>query len=171
MDIERKIMKQSTLTPSSNSTAIFSPCRQYRYALIRSWNPKLGLVLFIGLNPSDANEYENDPTIRRCISFVRQWGFGGLIMVNLFAKVSSKPQVLYTTDDPIGHENNYYLQEMGKRAKLCIACWGNLGNYLSRDQEVVKLFPELYVLGVNSNGQPKHPLYIKKSQDYFLWNS
>lgn len=65
--------------------AEFSPCRRYRYVLWRTWDPAAGSVNFIGLNPSTADEQVDDPTIRCCIGFARDWGYGGLVMTNLFA--------------------------------------------------------------------------------------
>ncbi len=64
-------------------------CRKYRYSLTRSWNSAKGYVLFIGLNPSTADETIDDPTLRRCMNYAKDWGYGGLIMVNLFAYMST----------------------------------------------------------------------------------
>src|ERR1700691_893264 len=66
--------------------AVFSPCRRYRYALWREWGvlpgmPDKGYVLFVGLNPSTADETRDDATIRRCIAFAQAWGYSGLCMV------------------------------------------------------------------------------------------
>jgi hypothetical protein len=50
------------------ATAAFSPDRTFRYALERSWG--IGpTLLFIGLNPSTADEYTNDPTVTRCQNY------------------------------------------------------------------------------------------------------
>ena len=43
--------------------AYFSPDRKYRYQLTRIWHQHLPLAMCIGLNPSTANEAEDDPTI------------------------------------------------------------------------------------------------------------
>lgn len=66
------------------SGAEFSDCRTYRYALWRKWDWQgfANQVMFIGLNPSTADETEDDPTIRRCIRFAKDRGFGGLMMMN-----------------------------------------------------------------------------------------
>ncbi|MCB0280523.1 MAG: DUF1643 domain-containing protein, partial [Calditrichaeota bacterium] len=86
----------------TGSGARFSRDRRYRYALWRTWADGNDSVLFIGLNPSQADEKENDPTIRRCISFAQDWGFSGCIVVNLFAYCTAYPGELKTIADPIG---------------------------------------------------------------------
>jgi hypothetical protein len=51
----------------------------------------------------------NDPTIRRCINFAQDWGFGCVEIVNLFAYRTPYPQRLQQVVDPIGPKNNAYL--------------------------------------------------------------
>lgn len=79
--------------------AEFSPCKTYRYALWRRWSDAPP-VLFVMLNPSTANESQDDPTIRRCISFAKQWGHGGIIVGNLFAFRSPYPTDLSNSHRP-----------------------------------------------------------------------
>ena len=67
------------------SHAELSDCKRYRYVLYRTWDKNKREVMFIGLNPSTADEINDDITIRRCISYTKQWGYGGIIMSNLFA--------------------------------------------------------------------------------------
>ena len=71
--------------------ATFSSCRAYRYSLSRIWDKKKKLVLLIGLNPSTADEKVDDPTIRRCVNYAKNWGYGGFLMVNLFAYRTTLP--------------------------------------------------------------------------------
>lgn len=69
----------------SISGAIFSDnARNHRFALWRVWDKTLDNLFFIGLNPSTAEHYRDDPTIRRLIGFAKAWGFGGLFAGNLF---------------------------------------------------------------------------------------
>lgn len=143
--------------------AQFSNCRKYRYALWRTWEENAH-VMFIGLNPSTADETEDDPTIRRCINFAKYWGFGGIYMLNLFAFRATSPKDMMKAHDPIGSENNSYLQMYLNEAGLNIACWGNYGKYLNRGKKVIELLgrTNLSILGLTRNGQPKHPLYLKR---------
>ena len=142
--------------------ATFSSCRTYRYSLSRIWDKKKEYVLFIGLNPSTADEEVDDPTIRRCINYAKNWGYGGFIMVNLFAYRSTLPSKLKKVKYPIGSENDKYIVTLSKKADITVAVWGNNGNLYSRDKQVLSLIPSLMCLKINKSGQPAHPLYLKK---------
>ena len=155
-----------------NKNATFSDCRKYRYALSRTWNGKKKTILFIGLNPSTANEKIDDPTIRRCINYAQNWGYGSLLMVNLFAYRATLPSELKNVKNPIGNDNDLHILELSKKADLTVAAWGNEGFLLNRDKVVKKLIPNLMCLKINKSGQPSHPLYQKKNLKlikYSLW--
>lgn len=145
----------------------FSPCRKWRYTLWRKWDegffeePK-GYMMVIGLNPSTADETKDDPTIRRCIAFAKQWGYNGLCMTNIFAWRDTKPEDMRKAEDPIGPANNHWLVECAQNADLIVAAWGKHGTYLNRSKQVVELMPKgkLVCLKKNEDGSPQHPLYI-----------
>ena len=145
-----------------NKNATFSDCRKYRYALSRTWNGKKKTILFIGLNPSTANEKIDDPTIRRCINYAQNWGYASLLMVNLFAYRATLPSELKNVKNPIGNDNDLQIIELSKKADIAVAAWGNEGTLLNRDKEVKKILPNLMCLKINKSGQPAHPLYQKK---------
>lgn len=141
--------------------AILSEDRKYRYILSRTWDETKPTVLFIGLNPSTADENEDDPTIRRCINFAKSWGYDGLIMANLFAFRTTNPQGLYSEKNPVGSENDYYIKKFANKSEKIIACWGNHGRFNNRSQIVYELVDSLHCLDTNKSGEPKHPLYIR----------
>jgi hypothetical protein len=145
-----------------NKNATFSDCRKYRYALSRTWNGKKKTILFIGLNPSTADEKIDDPTIRRCIHYAQNWGYASLLMVNLFAYRATMPSELKNVKNPIGNDNDLHILELSKKADLAVAAWGNNGTLLNRDKEIKKILPNLMCLKINKSGQPAHPLYQKK---------
>lgn len=149
--------------------AVFSKCRKYRYLLTRQWDSTKPYVAFVGLNPSTADETLDDPTIRREINFSKEWGYGGLVKVNLFAFRATDPKDMKNALDPIGLENNDYLLYAGKQANLVVACWGNHGIYMGRGEQVKYMFEayfgEMITLchfGLTKSSQPKHPLYLKR---------
>jgi hypothetical protein len=141
-----------------NNGAQFSTCRQYRYALWRIWDESAGLVMFIGLNPSTAKEDKNDPTIERITGIVRHWGYGGFYMMNLFAIVSSKPEVLKTHPDPLG-DNDGWIEKIAPKCRMVVFAWGNFKEARERAEAMEAMFPNAHALYINKNGSPKHPLY------------
>jgi len=141
--------------------ATFSSCRTYRYSLSRVWDKKKKYVLFIGLNPSTANEEADDPTIRRCVNYAKDWGYGGFMMVNLFAYRTTLPSNLKKVKYPIGSKNDKYIVILSKKAVITVAAWGNNGNLYSRDKQVINLVSSLMCLKITKSGQPAHPLYLK----------
>ena len=143
--------------------ATFSSCRAYRYSLSRIWDKKKKYVMFIGLNPSTANEETDDPTIRRCANYAKDWGYGGFMMVNLFAYRTTLPSNLKKVKYPIGSENDKYIVILSKKADITVAVWGNNGNLYGRDKQVLDLIPSLMCLKINKSGQPAHPLYLTKN--------
>ena len=146
------------------SPATFSPCRSYRYSLWREWGEgSLGYAMFIGLNPSTADETRDDPTVRRCINFAKDWGFGALCMTNLFAFRATDPTVMKVQADPNGPENNATLKKLARDASVVVAAWGAHGSHMGRDKEVVAMLPGLKCLALTKDRLPKHPLYLLKT--------
>jgi hypothetical protein len=143
------------------SDAVLSECRAYRYALWRVWDDHKPYAMFIGLNPSTADEIEDDPTIRRCIQFAKFWGYGGLCMTNLFAFRATKPTDMKKALDPIGIENDQWLIKLANNAGVVVGAWGNDGAFQGRAGHVMALLPEISYLKLNISGQPSHPLYLK----------
>ncbi|MDJ0704991.1 MAG: DUF1643 domain-containing protein [Leptolyngbyaceae cyanobacterium MO_188.B28] len=144
--------------------AVIDSTGRYRYSLSRSWGAG-GSVGFIMLNPSKADDRQNDPTIRRCIRFAQAWGYGALEVVNLFAYRTAYPRELQQVADPTGVENDRCLLAAAQRAEILILAWGNWGGLMGRDRTVLTLLApyqsKLYCLGCNKFGQPRHLLYVK----------
>lgn len=145
--------------------AIFSPCRQYRYLLWRRWGEdwEANFAMFIGLNPSTADETKDDPTIRRCIAFAKSWGHSALLMANIFAYRATDPNVMKQQPDPIGADNDRYLLEYANKANVVIAAWGNHGTHNDRQAKVKALIPNLHCLKITAAGMPGHPLYLPQT--------
>ncbi len=158
----------------TKTSAIISKCGKYRYELTREWEsnfrradrPKS--VTFIMLNPSTADASEDDPTIRRCVSFAKAQNAIKLIVVNLFAyrtfSVSELKAVRYDTDI-IGPEYWDRLRKTLAKSETIVCAWGAHGSLLDQDALVYEYVKEthnwLFALTINSDGSPKHPLYIR----------
>jgi hypothetical protein len=144
--------------------AAFSPCRRYRYALGRTWDFDRKPVLFVGLNPSTADEELDDPTIRRCIGFARDWGYGGVLMGNLFAFRATDPSEMKRAVDPVGERGDHWLRQLTGMAGLVVASWGAHGEHRGRAQAIIDsgVLGSFTVLGLTKDGHPRHPLYMPK---------
>jgi hypothetical protein len=151
--------------PEQTAGAILSPDRLYRYALWRIWDHDLPRVNFVMMNPSTADERDDDPTIRRCVGFARAWGYGGVSVTNLFAYRATDPATLKAVADPIGPDNDREIAEEATIAKLVVCAWGEHGTLLGRAERVVSRLRELpgaspHYLKLNKSGSPAHPLYL-----------
>ena len=158
-------------------TAVFSPERTYRYSLERELDPgNHTSVLFIMLNPSTADEIENDPTIRRCMGFAKAWGFGRLLVANLFAFRATNPgDMMRPTVEPVGPDNDKHIIELARLVDLVVCAWGVNGSYGNRGLAVAKMLRDEGIkphhLGLTAKGFPSHPLYLKKSTQPQLWEA
>jgi hypothetical protein len=143
--------------------AAFSECGKYRYALWRIWNPELPFVMFIGLNPSTANQVDDDPTIRRVKRFAKDWGYGGVYMMNCFPFVTAYPkELVFGITEETTFRNYTWLINMSLRCSETIFAWGNFKELGKKDTApIIELFPKAKALQLNANGSPKHPLYVK----------
>lgn len=143
----------------------------YRYRLWRHWRRDAGAVLFVMLNPSTADAHSDDPTLRRCLSFARRWGYGGVEVVNLFAWRATDPRQLTLAPDPIGPRNDSIVAAAAAAARAVVVAWGAGGALGGRDQVVAALLRQHQprCLGVTAAGAPRHPLYVRADQRRLRW--
>lgn len=155
------------------STAIYSDCELYRYALTRTWDDTAGKVLFVMLNPSTATEVQNDPTVERCERRARALGFGAFRVCNIFAYRATDPRDMRAQDDPNGPDNDATIMDAAKWADTIVCAWGTHGEHMGRGPEMETLLRQqalpLSHLGLSKAGHPKHPLYISYSVQPVEW--
>jgi hypothetical protein len=146
----------------SPSGAKFSKCRRWRYLLWRCWDPQKPVANFLMLNPSTADEFQLDPSCTRALNYAERWGYGALIVTNVFGWRSTDPSQLKQVKDPVGRGNNAAIMRAAHEADLVVCAWGNHALHLERAQKVVDLLRgvQLHSLRVNGGGQPAHPLYL-----------
>lgn len=154
-------------------SAVISNCGKYRYRLDRKWDDGLCSMPIIMLNPSTADADLDDPTIRRCISFAKREGFGGIVVMNLFGFRATSPKEMLAAENPHGPENWNHLLEMISYAReineAILCAWGAHGVHgmAKRVQEYAKVNKvRLACLGKTSGGHPRHPLYVKGDQSF-----
>lgn len=148
--------------------AVISSCGQYRYALSWTWGPG-PRVNWCCLNPSRADATLNDPSFMRMVRFSQSWGYGGLIVTNLFAYRATDPRDMRAAADPIGEDNDFWIQTSSMNCALTVAGWGAGGAYLGRGVEVRRLLRDPHCLRVTKDGHPGHPLYLPASLRPVAW--
>lgn len=152
--------------------ASISHCKRYRFGLMRAWVPDAQrYVMFVGLNPSTADGMSDDPTMRRCIRFAKDWGYEGLWMGNLFAYRATNPADL-PADLALAvgpEQTDNWLRWMRSKSELCIAAWGAHPMAERRAGPVRELLGAVSALGLTKDGHPRHPLYLRADSQPFPW--
>ena len=136
--------------------AIFSSDRKDRFVLWRIWNRAKPIAMCIGINPSNANERNDDPTIRLLKIALKKLDFGGFIVTNLYSVVSSNKEVLLSKKGRV-KENLTYLKECGTYSEVVIFCWGSNKSITRVETKMIELFPDGKCFGKNSDNTPIHP--------------
>lgn len=149
------------------SDAFLSSDRRFRFWLLRVWDETLPVMCFVGLNPSTANEKDDDPTIIREMGFAKRDGFGGILKLNLYAFRATEPAMMWKAQkagiDVIGGVRNWsnalqgYAKQFG--CTTVVAAWGGGGK--KRGPDIAARWPDMKCFGMNADGTPKHPLYLK----------
>jgi hypothetical protein len=163
---------------AATGSAYLSADGVYRYSLTREIaDPQFGCldeddrggtVTFVGLNPSTADATQDDPTIRRCVRFAREWGFDRLKMVNLFAYRATNPDDLCRAvldgSHIVGPENDHVISLAFGGSDKIVAAWGAVTPMLAlRVYEFAETFGgwQMWALGLTKHGSPRHPLYMR----------
>lgn len=148
----------------------------YRWQLTRTWDYAEPVLAWIMLNPSTADAEKDDRTIGRCVSFARGWGYGGILVVNLFAARCTDPKKLPQFADPVGRGNDERLLDVALR-HVTVAAWGASVPHYWRHRpagvvaQIRAAGGELFHLGLTADGHPRHPLYVKGGTPLTRWAS
>ena len=166
-DLPTDLYAHLTIRETETSGAIFSTDESYRYLLRRHLDPEgEGHLVFIMLNPSTADDTEDDQTIRRCKGFAERAGYEWLSAANLFAWRATNRDVLPTVAEPVGQFNDRVIRTSLTTANRVIMAWGErkYAGLLGRSDAVRGLLKEsfdgAYHLGLTQDGEPRHPLYV-----------
>ncbi len=146
-------MQESTI----KRHALLSKDKKYRYSLKRIWDNDKPKVLFIMLNPSLADNYQDDPTIRRLIKFAKLYGYGGFYVGNLFSYITPYPSELLDKDLMFSKKNIHEIKKMTGLIKDVVYGWGNS---FEEPEWLKQIISNPKCFGKNKNKTPKHPLYL-----------
>lgn len=164
---------------STPSGAVLSTCERYRYVLWRWWDRTLPPLVVDMLNPSTADGSSNDATVIRLIHYAQANGFGGLIVVNLYAYRATHPRDLRNAYvrgvDIVGPENRKHVDAAFCLAagddfdRYVMAAWGSttvqtIGIRIAEHDRIrrARFFNLEWRAILVSNGYPCHPLVRRK---------
>lgn len=150
--------------------AVFSPDRVHRYILTRKTGEQDKVLVGAGLNPSTANAFQNDPTIRRGIGFAQRENCGLYVMLNSDAFRATDPKDLFAAaargEDVTGEHNDAairFVLDLLEPGDIFLAAWG-VHVRRGRADRVAELARAAKIpmscLGVTKGGHPKHCLYL-----------
>ena len=169
----KELLTAQTNQNGIKSSAVYSPCKKYRYSLTRTISNSSLSLLFILLNPSTATELANDSTVSRCQKRAGILGYGSFRICNLFAYRTKSPAIMKKYPEPIGPQNDHMLHDSILWATKIICAWGGHGTHLNRSREIREMIDTMGItadhLGLTKNNQPKHPLYLSYSQKPVRW--
>lgn len=155
--------------------ALFSPCGQYRHLLSVPGPHQCAWVM---ANPSKAGAVDNDtgevvsdPTANKVATFSRQFGYPGFVIANAYDKVSTDPRGLWDGVPPQSPGADAYLQAVATLPLVIVAC-GRIvkPERLAHVERVLRAAgADLFCLGINDDGSPKHPLYLPYATKLQRW--
>jgi hypothetical protein len=157
---------------SQFSGAILDHSRRYRFLLWRFWDDR-PRMLFIGLNPSTANELQDDPTVRRLCAFAQSWGYGGLYACNVFSQITPYPKEL-CLETAIHPADTHVIKMVVELTSLIVCGWGDgiekAPHGIARANTIKGFLKAPMCFGLATRGNPKHPLYMKKDTELEEYN-
>jgi hypothetical protein len=136
--------------------AEFSIDKKERYSLKREWDKSKNKILYIMLNPSFADDKDDDPTIRRLINFTKKFNSGGFLVGNIFTTITPNPKELDKSKG-MSDKNFEELIKLINKVDQIVYAWGSS---IEEPQLLKKLVLNPKCFGKNLNGTPKHPLYL-----------
>ncbi len=152
------------------SDAGISTDKKYRWWLFRCWAGSLPLIIWIMMNPSTADHTKNDPTILKVIRYSKRWGYGAVLVLNIYGFRTSRPENLpQVMRAAVGKANDWWIRTMFRfaaRKKIPVICaWGV--KHKERGCQVRAIADEaglpLMCLELSLNAEPKHPRFLSES--------
>lgn len=167
--------------PATWTAATFSDDRKHRFTLERRWTGATELdpfALWIGMNPSTADEYVDDTTVRRETTYTRTWKLHRYVKVNICSYRATNPyDILEAEIERMEKENlkRVLLHALDKRCRRVLLAFGNVPSPLVRSRNhLLKLLRKFDVeaecLGITKNGWPRHPSRLAHGIVPSIWH-
>lgn len=134
--------------------AIFNDERTHRFLWRRVWDKDKPTISIIMLNPCQSDNIITDTTTSLVVNNVAKLGeFGGVEILNLFSKLTSKLSFKETDEELNDKENDSYIIKSVESSSKTIIAWGKASNSNARIEERA-------VEVINLLGKHKEKLYM-----------
>ncbi|MGV8854754.1 MAG: DUF1643 domain-containing protein [Devosia sp.] len=149
--------------------ASFSADGRYRQ-LMRRWTGETfpsRYILFVGMNPSTADATVNDPTCAREWTFAQREGYSAMVKANVGDYRATDPKMLLQPGvAAVSPDNLPVIRRAAADAALVVLCHGKLNKALApAGKALVSALRAdgiaTWCFGINADGSPKHPLYLR----------
>ncbi|MGA1838844.1 DUF1643 domain-containing protein [Herbiconiux sp. 11R-BC] len=97
--------------------------------------------------------------------FAKREGFGGKVILNLYAFRTKYTKVMLAAGDPVGLDND---RIVARATGTVVAGWG-ANDAPARVAGALALLPRLHVLGTTKDGHPGHPLCVRADAPLAEW--
>ena len=135
----------------------------YRYQLSLRWASGAALAA-VGLHPSAGAVRRWDAALWRLSRLAKSWGYAGLTLANLNARIVGCSDDLGAVDDPVGPRNDDHLRQLANEHDFVLLAWGERAEPVHARRVAAALWWQLAthggalgVLGWTPNGQPCAP--------------
>ena len=128
--------------------AIYDDTKTHRMLLERIWDKTKPLATVITIQPNCSTNIIFDTTTYLSINNVARLGnYGGIIMVNLYSKLTNKLDFKHNKPEELNHEsNNEHILNAVSRSEVAIIAWGkgieSNKQITQRATEVINLLKE-----------------------------
>lgn len=140
--------------------ALLSADKRHRYTLTREWDASKPRLLWIGLNPANADFETADPSSERVVQRAKLDNFGRIDVGNLWSYRSTTPADL-PISGAVGPDTDLHLAGMIAAADMIVVGWGStlVKGKAVRVAQVLALLAnrDLYTYGTLTYGDPEHP--------------
>ncbi len=149
-----------------NILKIVSQCQKYQYLSIFDSGTAYKPMGVVGLNPSIIKNGKNS-TVSILMNIALREGFDSLVITNLYGYISPNPKDLKSIDDPVGSENDTWIENMKNVCSKILCIWGNNVDKKRVDEILPSIKNKAYTIGLTKSGQPRHVLHTKKDAALF----
>lgn len=116
--------------------AIFNDSHTHRYLWKRVWDKDKPMVTIIMLNPCQADNIITDTTTSLVVNNIAKLQeFGGLEILNLYSKLTTKLSFKESDEELNDKENDSYILKSVEASSKTILAWGKASNSNARIEE------------------------------------